>query len=151
VISGLTLFTELGVATVMVVATVIMHACGLAVLGRLLRIEAFQEQTHHVAALSPRTLGFTLVLVLALFVLHGLEIWTYAALYLSLGAVRDLASAVYFSTTTYATIGFSDAELSMKWRLVAAIEGINGILLLGWSTAFFVAVVARLGGARAPA
>jgi hypothetical protein len=91
------------------------------------------------------------VLVLALFVLHGLEIWTYAALYLSLGAVRDLASAVYFSTTTYATIGFSDAELSVDWRLVAAIEGMNGILLLGWSTAFFVAVVARLGGARAPA
>jgi hypothetical protein len=60
-----------------------------------------------------------------------------------------VAGAVYFSTITYATIGFSDAELAPPWRLVAAIEGINGILLLGWSTAFFVAVVARLGGARA--
>ena len=65
-----------------------------------------------------------------------------------LKAVSELATAVYFSTTTYATIGFSDAGLSASWRLVAAIEGINGILLLGWSTAFFVGVVARLGGAR---
>ena len=28
--------------------------------------------------------------------------------------------------------------------LNAAIEGINGVLLLGWSTAFFVTVIARL-------
>jgi hypothetical protein len=148
VTSTFSLAVQLGVATLMVLATVIIHACGLALLGRLLRIEAFQEATHHVAALSPRTLGFTLILVLALFALHGVEIWAYAALYLGLGAIGDLAGAVYFSTITYATIGFSDSELAAAWRLVAAIEGINGILLLGWSTAFFVAVVARLGGAR---
>jgi hypothetical protein len=28
---------------------------------------------------------------------------------------------------------------------VSAIEGINGLLLLGWSTAFFVTIVTRLG------
>ena len=29
--------------------------------------------------------------------------------------------------------------------MVAAIEGVNGVVLLGWSTAFFVTVVARMG------
>ena len=53
-----------------------------------------------------------LVIVLALFTLHGIEIWLYAALYLLLNAVVDLETAVYFSTITYAGIGFDDAE----WR-----------------------------------
>ena len=30
------------------------------------------------------------------------------------------------------------------WRLVSAIEGINGIILIGWSTAFFVTLIARM-------
>ena len=61
------------------------------------------------------------------------------------GAVGDMASALYFSTISYAAIGYSDVHISPDWRLVGAIEGINGLLLLGWSTAFFVAVVTRLG------
>ena len=137
---------QLGVATLMVIATVLLHACGLAVLGRFLRLEARQEVTRHVPAISARTLAFTLALVLSLFVLHGLEIWGYAFLYLSLHAVADLATAVYFSTITYASIGFDDRYMASDWRLVSAIEGVNGVLLLGWSTAFFVTVVTRLGG-----
>jgi hypothetical protein len=35
--------------------------------------------------------------------------------------------------------------LDPEWRLVAAIEGVNGIILLGWSTAFFVTGMRRLG------
>ena len=71
--------------------------------------------------------------------------WLYAFLYEGLGAVVDLETAVYFSTISYAGIGFDDRYIAPEWRLVAAIEGINGLLLLGWSTAFFVTIVARLG------
>ena len=35
-------------------------------------------------------------------------------------------------------VGYSDAAMAEQWRLVSAIEGINGIILIGWSTAFFV-------------
>ena len=85
-----------------------------------------------------------LIIVLALFTLHGIEIWLYAAVYLLIDAVQNLEAAVYYSTITYASIGFGDTEMARQWRLVGAIEGINGVLLLGWSTAFFVTVVARL-------
>jgi hypothetical protein len=129
----------------MVLATVTLHGGGLAVLGRFLRLEARQERDAHLPDLSPRSLIFTLLLVLALFVLHGLEIWAYAFVYLSLGAIPSLETAVYYSTISYGAIGFSDAYISPTWRLVGAIEGVNGILLLGWSTAFFVTVVTRLG------
>jgi hypothetical protein len=61
------------------------------------------------------------------------------------GAKPDYDYTVYFSTISYAGIGFDDRYIEPAWRLVAAIEGINGLLLLGWSTAFFVTIVSRLG------
>jgi Ion channel len=139
---------QLATATVMVLLTVMMHGLGLALLGHAMQSEVKQEQEHHVPSLSMRTLGFTMALVLALSGLHGLEIWTYAFLYDALGAVVDLETAIYFSTISYAGIGFDDRYIEPAWRLVSAIEGINGLLLLGWSTAFFVTVVTRLGRRR---
>ena len=136
---------QLAVSTFMVLLTVVIHGGGLAILGRMLRGEVQVELAHHVPGFSLRTMGFTLALVLALFVLHGVGIWLYAFLYEGLGAVVDLETAVYFSTISYAGIGFDDRYIAPEWRRVAAIEGINGLLLLGWSTAFFVTIVARLG------
>lgn len=136
---------QLLVSTVMVILTVMIHGAGLAALGRWLRNEVAEERAHHVPALSKRTLAFTLGLVIALFALHGVEIWIYAFAFEALGAIHDLETAVYFSTISYAGIGYDDRYIDKAWRLVGAIEGINGLLLLGWSTAFFVTVVTRFG------
>jgi Ion channel len=136
---------ELALSTLMVLMTVAVHGFGLSVLAKILRVEAFEEYVRHVPALSFRSLVFTQALVLALFVLHGIEIWLYGFVYVWVGAIEDLSTAVYFSTISYAAIGYSDVHIAPEWRLVGAIEGINGLLLLGWSTAFFVAVVIRLG------
>lgn len=141
------MLTQLLVSTLMVLLTVIIHGIGLAAFSHLLRNEVATERIHHIPALAPRAMAFTLLLVLSLFFLHGVEIWLYAFLYEVLGAVGNLETAVYFSTISYAGIGFDDRYIMEAWRLVAAIEGINGLLLLGWSTAFFVTVVARLGRA----
>jgi hypothetical protein len=135
---------ELLLATVMVGITVFMHTVGLLLLGRLTRYEAREEQKLFIEPLSFAGILLTMTVVLGLFVLHGLEIWLYAALYLELGAIERLRDAVYFSTQTYAAIGFGDEALQSQWHIVAAIEGINGVILLGWSTAFFVTVMRRL-------
>jgi len=55
------------------------------------------------------------------------------------------AHVVYFSIQTYAAIGFGDNLLDPNWHMFAAIEGVNGVILLGWSTAFFVTSMRRLG------
>jgi Ion channel len=133
---------QLLLATVMVVVTVLMHGIGISRLALILRFDPSTAEAHH--HFSPRHAAMILAIVLALFTLHAVEIWLYAGLYLLLNAVVDLETAVYFSTITYAGIGFDDGEMAKRWRLVSAIEGVNGILLLGWSTAFFVTVVARL-------
>ena len=135
----------LAIATGMVLATVAIHGAGLLALTRLLRLERREEEAESISPLSPKGIAFTFAVVMGLFVIHGVEIWLYAALYLFAGALPDLHTAVYFSTITYGTIGYDDEGIVRAWQLVAAIEGINGVLLLGWSTAFFVALMARMG------
>jgi hypothetical protein len=54
-------------------------------------------------------------------------------------------TSVHFPTISYAAIGVTDHHIATQWRLRAGIEGINGVLPLGWSTAFVVTLVARLG------
>ena len=133
---------QLTLATGRVVTTILIHGAGITALARGMQIEMDVAEAHHHFSLKRATA--ILVIVLALFTLHGIEIWLYAAVYLVIGAVQNLEAAVYYSTITYASIGFGDSEMARPWRLVGAIEGINGVLLLGWSTAFFVTVVARL-------
>ena len=135
---------ELAVATVMVIATVTIHGVGLFSLTQLLRLESWEERQEHISVLSIRGLAATLIVVLGLFALHGLEIWLYAFLFQGLGAVQGLRNAVYFSTITYGAVGYSDAAMAERWRLVSGIEGINGIILIGWSTAFFVTRIGRM-------
>ncbi|HEX8223102.1 MAG TPA: ion channel [Allosphingosinicella sp.] len=135
---------ELAVATAMVLLTVLIHAIGLYSVARLLRLEEREEAAAHIHPLSVRGFATTLVVILSLIALHGTEIWLYAFLYDAIGAVDGLRNAVYFSTTTYGAIGYDDAAMAEEWRLVSAIEGINGIILIGWSTAFFVMIVARM-------
>ena len=138
------MLAELALSTIMVTLTVLIHAAGLYALSRLLRLETREEADEHIHAMSRRGLTATLAVILGLFALHGIEIWSYALLYLAIGSVDGLREAVYFSTITYGAIGYSDAAMAERWRLVSAIEGINGIILIGWSTAFFVTLIARM-------
>lgn len=129
----------------MVLTTVLMHAIGLLLLIEVTRRLAREELDMGIHPLSVRGVGLIMLIVLGLFSLHGAEIWLYAALYLQLGAIEGLRHAVYFSTQTYAAIGFGDEAIRQDWAIVAAIEGINGVILIGWSTAFFVTMMGRLG------
>jgi len=76
--------------------------------------------------------------------LHVSEIIVWAAVYTWRGAMPDMASAMYFSAVTYTTTGYGDLVLPPSWRLVGAVEALTGILMCGWSTGFFFAVLSRM-------
>ena len=48
-----------------------------------------------------------------------------------------------FMVITLTTLGYGDIVLTEQWRLLAAIEAANGIIMFGWSTALVIAVVQR--------
>jgi hypothetical protein len=84
--------------------------------------------------------------------LHLVEISLWALVYVWSGAMLDPASALYFSASTYTTTGYGDLVLLRGWRLVGAVEALTGMLMCGWSSAFFFAVVNRaLGATTRPA
>ena len=90
------------------------------------------------------TLGYMLLLISAFSViifLHLTEIAIWAILYYARSLFQDLETSLYFSLTSYTTIGFGDVVLPRAWRMLGGIEGITGVLLCGLSTAFVFAIV----------
>ncbi|HJZ70765.1 MAG TPA: potassium channel family protein [Vicinamibacterales bacterium] len=76
--------------------------------------------------------------------LHLAEVSAWAAAYTWNGAMPDLETALYFSAVTYTTTGYGDVVLPQGWRLDGGVEALTGILMCGWSTGFFFAIVNRL-------
>ncbi len=130
---------QLLVAAVLVSATVVIHLIGLDVLQATLRwhIERLTRWLRLDRMIVP------LGIVLGLFVVHGAEIWLYAIAYWRLGALGTLEQGLYFSTSAYSTLGEAGA-LPPAWRIVGALEAINGMLLIGWSTAFLYQILRHL-------
>jgi len=138
------LFLEFLLSTIMLVFCVVFHGIGLFSLNSALRSEVSQERMRSMTALSFRGAVFTLGIVLALISIHGVEIWAYAFVYLGLNAVHTLEEALYYSTISYSTVGYNDTHISTNWRLMGAFESILGMILLGWSTAFFFRMLGRI-------
>ena len=132
---------NLALATLMVGLTVIIHFAGLLGLMWVLRARGHRFRAHESAVGQGAVIVFV---VLGLVAILTIEIWLYGMVYLSLGALPDFESALYFSTTSFTTIGYGDVVLEKSWRLFGAVEGANGLLLFGWSTAFLIAVTARM-------
>lgn len=133
---------NLAAGSVMVIATVIIHGVGLLALSAVLRrvIERYRPQ---------QTLAGTVVTmvltVLGLFFLHTLEIWAWAAAYVSLGALPNMTDALFFSTLSFSTLGAEAISATPEWRLFGSFEGVNGFLLIGWSTAYLIPAWTRYG------
>jgi len=90
---------------------------------------------------SARLLIFTAFFLLLLhFVQAG--IWAFAYYILpNITEFDNFEKAMYFSLVTFTTLGYGDITISSTNRLLAGFEAINGILLIGWSTAFMFSVV----------
>lgn len=132
---------NLGLATVMVCATVLIHFVGLLLLTRALRSRGHRfhakESVFGQAALI-------VYVVLGIFAIHTVEIWLYAFVFDFIGAIEDFETALYFSTVTFTTVGYGDVVLATDWRVFAAIESANGVILFAWSTAFLLSVTTKV-------
>jgi hypothetical protein len=138
---------NLAVGTLLVALTVLIHTAGLAALARLTPVTAQKLGFHS------HDLGRSLVMigsVLGLFLLHTIEVWLWASAYDAVGAVADFPRALELSTAMFSTLGYDGAEIiAPGWRLLTALEGINGFILIGWSTAYLVGASTRHGPFRA--
>ncbi len=135
------LVAQLFVASLMILLVTIIHAFGVVLLTKLLRLEDAHLRAHR---LDFRAFGILTSMALSLFVLHAVEIALFAFFYLASGAIDTLEEALYFSASSYATLRASGHSFPDHWRLLGAIEGLAGFLLIGWSTAVFVTDMNKL-------
>jgi hypothetical protein len=128
------------------VLTVSMHAVVTAWwIGRLKRIAKRVSGERH-PFLPFRLLCSTALLLL---LLHMAEVVPWALAYLLLPQVESLRTfeeSTYFATVTFASLGYGDIVIQGPWRLLSAIQAMNGLLVFGWSTALLFAVVQRIWG-----
>jgi len=88
-----------------------------------------------------------IVVIIAAFLAHALEIALYALAiwglvrFGGLGTLADssrfsLDVSLYFSAETYTSLGYGDVVPGGAVRLLAGVEALNGLLLIGWSASY---------------
>lgn len=129
----------------LVALTVLIHTGGLVLLARM------TPKAAKWLGLHSNDLGRSLVMmtsVLGIFVLHTVEVWLWALAYVLLNSTRSFIDALDLSTAMFSTVGYGQIVVAPPWRLLTALEGINGFILIGWSTAYLVGVSTRHGPFR---
>ena len=137
------MIAQLLIAWMLMALCISVHAIGL--------VGAFRWIDGSRALANPRFLPPTWLLIRVsawIIFLHLIEISLWALVYVWRKAMPAADAALYFSAVTYTTTGYGDLVLPEAWRLVGGIEALTGILLCGWSTGFFVAVVNRMYRSR---
>src|SRR5262245_22113062 len=132
-------------ACLLMAICVTVHAAGLA--AALENLRSFGAR----AMSFWRSTWLFVIVAVWIVLLHLVEISVWALAYFFDRAIGDVQTAFYFSAVTYTTTGYGDVLLPSDWRLGGGVEALTGILMCGWSTAFFFALVIRLHEQRAAA
>ena len=135
------MLTVISLAAMIVAACLLLHVTGILAMAEwVLTHREYLERTGS----RFRSTLLLIALFSGIIALHVTETCMWAAFYYTQELFRDFETSVYFSLTSYTTIGYGDVLLPQKWRLLGAIEGISGVLLCGVSTAFIFAVISAM-------
>lgn len=125
-------------AFILMALCVAIHAMGLTAALRWLDRPGLSARTFW------RPIGLLIAVAGWVIFFHLMEITVWARFYSWKGCMPDLQSSLYFSAVTYTTTGYGDLVLPREWRMVGGVEALTGILMCGWSTGFFFAIVGRM-------
>jgi hypothetical protein len=95
--------------------------------------------------------------IIGAFCAHFLEILLYGGAYWLLASVFHIGSmgnpgplpftrCLYFSAETYTTLGYGDVLPHGDLRLLAGLEALNGMLLIGWTASYTFLSMERFWG-----
>jgi hypothetical protein len=78
---------------------------------------------------------------------HFLEVVIWALTYDLAGEAPPNTDLVYFAFGNYTTLGYGDVLPLPEWHMLGPMTALNGIMLIGWSTALIIEVLRRTGHA----
>jgi hypothetical protein len=124
----------------------------LVVLTAVIHYEVLGALSAGLGKLRVRSRAKLLLVILATFFAHAAEILLYAAAiyvlvrYLHVGGLTGRLSfdtCIYFSAETYTSLGYGDLIPVGELRLLAGVEALNGLLLIGWSASYMYIAMER--------
>jgi hypothetical protein len=127
----------------LIALTIAIHAIGVVMIAlAMLAIRSWLAKRHlGFHYLTPIVICLVTAAGLLLAVLHGIEAAIWAAAFLWLGAIDSPVDAILYSLDSMATRGASGLTLRGSWRMMGALEAVDGMLLFGISTAFIFALL----------
>lgn len=129
----------------LLVFTVVFHVCAFVLMVRAIVLKVRRGE-------NARTLGHFIVAIavtaLGAATLHAFEAAAWAVLYIWLGAMTDASTAMLYSLSAITSYGHSAVFLQDRWRLLGAIEAMNGLILFGLTTAFLFAAIEEVRPVR---
>jgi voltage-gated potassium channel len=134
------LIREIGIALRTVIVTLWLQSAGLAALIHWVR-RTLATDTHRLGPV--RSAVLVVQLTAAVVVLHGVLILFWASCYRRL-CFSSWESALYFSASSYATVGYDDVVLPSNWRMLGPLERIIRVLMCGISVSVLFATITRL-------
>ncbi len=133
----------------------VLLAAGLVVLTTLVHYEALRLISAGLGRLRMPRRAKLVVVMLGAFLAHALEIALYALAIYALvqyfgvgslggsGVAPTPDASLYFSAETYTSIGYGDLVPQGPLRLLAGVEALNGLLLIGWTSSFAYVAMAE--------
>jgi hypothetical protein len=116
-------------------------------LSTVIHYEVLRMLTARLPALDIQPRAKLIVVIFGTFLAHTAEIVLYAVAvyilvrYLDAGTLGDashfsLTQCLYFSSETYSSLGYGDIVPGGPLRMLAGVEVLNGLLLIGWSASY---------------
>jgi hypothetical protein len=105
------------------------------------------SQRHNPIAAFAVVIGATALLA-TLF--HAIEASIWAVAYCFIGAMTNMRSGVFYSLSAMTTYGHTDLVLEERWKLMGALEALDGWLLFGLTTAFLFWMIQEVSPTRRP-
>ncbi len=101
---------------------------------------------------KPRSIPYFLFMILMTaniaLAMHVVEAIAWALIYLSIGAMPDFQTSMLYSMNALTSYGHEAVMLKDDWRLLGAIESMNGVMIFGLTTAFLFNVMRELRPVR---
>src|ERR1700719_721401 len=129
----MTLIPQASAAALLLVLTLCLQCAGVAALVEWLRgVTAKDAQGFGPVCSAVLVVKSTIAII----ILHGLVLLLWARFY-RLQCFPSWDLAFYFSSSSYATVGYGDATLPSRWRLLGPLESMAGALTCGGDASLF--------------
>ncbi len=110
----------------------------------LLFVLALQYYGRHEAQVNNTSFWSSLavinIVMLLLIIGNLMQIAVWSLLFLFLGEFRQFGEAFYHSAVNFSTLGYGDLVMSGQYKLLGPLEAVNGVLMIGVTSAALITV-----------